>query len=75
MASYSQDAFATALIQKLTIFPSADPKFSLKAGVLRKGTSIWVGADPVLHQQIVGAFHDSPLGGHSGFPFNYRKIR
>ena len=34
-----------------------------------------MGADAALHTKIIQAFHDSPLGGHSGFPVTYRRIR
>jgi hypothetical protein len=27
-----------------------------------------------MQQQLIAAFHDSPLGGHSGFPVTYRRL-
>jgi hypothetical protein len=33
-----------------------------------------VGDDAALQQQIISAFHDSPQGGHSGFPVTYRSL-
>ena len=33
-----------------------------------------MGPVPAFHQKIFAAFHDSPLGGHSGFPVTYKRI-
>ena len=55
--------------------PTSDSKFSLKAGIIRHGKCVWIGNDPVLHNKVVAAFHDSPVGGHSGFPATFRCIR
>ena len=63
------------LLQRLATDAEADKKFSLKAGLLRVDNCIWVGAEPYLHQKIVSVFHDNPLGGHSGFPVTYRRVR
>lgn len=69
------DKFCSELLQNLSINPQNDSKFTLTAGILRTENCVWVGAAPELHKQIVSAFHDSPLGGHSGFPVTYRWIR
>ncbi|KAK1610510.1 hypothetical protein QYE76_034183 [Lolium multiflorum] len=72
--SYARDDHAQSLLQKLVVHPAADAKFTLDHGVLRCNGRIWVGADPALQQQIISAFHDSPQGGHSGFPVTYRRL-
>ncbi|KAK1617590.1 hypothetical protein QYE76_023107 [Lolium multiflorum] len=72
--SYARDDHAQSLLQKLAVHPAADAKFTLDHGVLRCNGRIWVGADPALQQQIISAFHDSPQGGHSGFPVTYRRL-
>lgn len=53
----------------------------LKAGSSRNRASSdskeefgWVGGTQI-QQKIIQAFHDSPMGGHSGFPVTYRRIR
>lgn len=33
-----------------------------------------MGPVPELHHKIFAAFHDSPMGGHSGFPVTYKRI-
>jgi hypothetical protein len=27
-----------------------------------------------MQRQLISAFHDSPIGGHSGFPVTYRRV-
>lgn len=73
--SYVDDPFSVALLQRMAIHPQSDKKFSLKAGVLRLDQCIWVGNKPLLHHKLVSAFHDSALGGHSGFPVTYKHVR
>lgn len=68
------DSHAQALLQKLALDPLSDSKFKLDHGILRRHGRIWVGANPQLQRQIVAAFHDSPIGGHSGFPVTYRRL-
>ena len=36
---------------------------------------VWIGADSRLQTTIVSSLHDSPMGGHSGFPVTYRRIK
>ena len=61
-------------MQQLAIQPASKPPYSLVNGLLKYKQSIWVGPVPALHQKIFAAFHDSPLGGHSGFPITYKII-
>lgn len=75
LVSYSHDEFCQKLLQKLAADPSADNKYSLKNGLLCLDNCIWVGADKQLQTRLVLAFHESPLGGHSGFPVTYRRVR
>lgn len=75
IASYSQDPFYQQKLQCLATDPSSDSKFSLRNGLLCTDNCIWVGADSQLQNKLVLAFHDSPVGGHSGFPVTYRRIR
>jgi hypothetical protein len=72
--SYKDDSYTSQLIQKLIIAPQCDPLFSLSKGVLRYQGRIWIGPDKELQHTIISAFHDSPVGGHSGFPVTYRKL-
>ena len=75
LKSYDQDPAALELLQQLSTSPTSHSKFTLKAGVIRQGKCVWLGCDSTLHSKICAAFHDSPLGGHSGFPVTYRRVR
>ena len=72
--SYSADMAAQAILQKLTIDPDADPKFTLHEGLLRYKKRIWIGADDQLQRKIISNLHASSAGGHSGFPVTFRRI-
>jgi hypothetical protein len=72
--SYISDSKAQQLSQQLALAPDSLPDYTLSAGILRHKKRIWVGSDPILQNQIISAFHDSPVGGHSGFPVTYRRM-
>lgn len=67
-ASYAKDDFAQKLLQKLALKPDSKGNYTLDHGLLRHKGRIWLGNDSALQRQIISAFHDSPQGGHSGFP-------
>jgi transposase InsO family protein len=73
-ASYEDDAVAQHLLQKLAVEPATEGDYKLDHGILRYQGRIWVGQDEQLQQRIISAFHDSPQGGHSGFPVTYRRL-
>lgn len=74
-ASYASDPKAQELLAKLSVAGSAGPNFSLQQGLLRHHGRIWIGADASLQQRIIAAFYDSAIGGHSGFPATYQRIK
>jgi len=63
------------MIAKLLIDPASVPQFTLRDGVLRYQNRIWIGANPELQQKILEACHSSALGGHSGFPATYTRMK
>jgi hypothetical protein len=63
------------IITKLTIDPSSVPHFTWQQGILRYKNRVWVGSAPPLQHKLIVAFHDSALGGHSGVPVTYRKLK
>ena len=73
--SYNSDARAQELLTKLAVSENSEPHFSMHQGLLRYKGHIWVGPDDILQQKIITTFHSSPVGGHSGFPATYRRIR
>jgi hypothetical protein len=74
IASNQNDSFAQEKLRKLACDPLSVPHFSLSVGVLRYDNRIWVGSDPLMQCQLISAFHDSLVGGHSGFPVTYRRV-
>jgi transposase InsO family protein len=72
---YAHDADTQSLIAKLMIDPLAVHHFSLRAGVLRYQDRIWIGSNPDLQRKLLSACHSSALGGHSGFPATYTKMK
>jgi hypothetical protein len=62
------------LLQQLLVNPASDNSYTVRSGILRHHNSILVGIDPQLQTQIISAFHDSPVGGHSGFPVTYCRL-
>jgi transposase InsO family protein len=74
-ASYSDDAKCKTLLAKLALSPDAEPPFQLHQGLLRYKDRIWVGNDGALQHKIIDAFHSSPIGGHSGVPASYQRLK
>jgi hypothetical protein len=73
--SYESDPSTKDIITKLTVDPSAVPHFTWQQGLLRYKNRVWVGSAPLLQQKLIIAFRDSALGGHSGVPVTYRKLK
>jgi hypothetical protein len=73
-ANYVDDDQAHRFLQQLALNPHSSDTFTLNQGILRYKGRIWVGGDSSLQTCIISAFHDSPLGGHSGFPVTYRRL-
>lgn len=75
VAGYSTDPKAQQLLAELVLSPDAVPNFQLHSGVLRYKGEIWLGNNAELQQKVLNAFHISPIGGHSGFPVTYHRIK
>ncbi|XP_040379158.1 uncharacterized protein LOC121054199 [Oryza brachyantha] len=72
---YSDDLQASKLLSALAVNSSAVPNFSLQNGLLKYKGRIWLGNNSKLQTKVVVVLHDSPTGGHSGFPVTYRRIK
>lgn len=72
---YSEDPKAQHLLTTLSLQPSASGHYSLQSGVIKYKGRVWLGANHTLQQQVISALHDSPIGGHSGFPVTYRRVK
>lgn len=73
--SYQLDTHAQELMLKLAVDGQAVPNFSFKNGILRYKNRVWIGQNTTLQSQIIAAFHDSAVGGHSGVPVTYRRLK
>lgn len=73
--AYKQDMQAQQLLAALSVDPSSSGHYTLKNGLIRYKDRIWIGNNSALQLQIMAALHDSPVGGHSGFPVTYRRIK
>jgi hypothetical protein len=73
--SYQSNPQAIELISKLSLQANVVPHFTLKDGLLRDKSRIWIGQDPALHSQLVVALHNSIVGGHSSSPVTYRWLK
>jgi hypothetical protein len=75
VASYDGDELAKELLVKLSVDQHAVPDYTLLQGVLRYKGRVWVGVVPELRLKIMTAFHSSAVGGHSGAPVTYRRLK
>jgi hypothetical protein len=75
VASYNANAHATKWIQKLQQGPDPKGRFTWQNNLLYFRQRIWLGGSVELQQKILKAFHASPVGGHSGFPVTYSRMR
>lgn len=75
IASYNNNPQAQRLLERLTIRDDPKGRFQLQNGLLRFRGRIWRGGSTSMQQHIISAFHNSPMGGHSGFPVTYHCVR
>ena len=73
--SYQVYSEATKLLSELAINPESVPQYSLVQGVIRYKGRIWLGSSKAIQQQVLTAFHASPMGGHSSAPATYSKLK
>jgi hypothetical protein len=49
--------------------------YTLTNGVICYKGRIWLGNNQVVQQMVMTTLHDSAVGGHSGFPVTYRRVK
>lgn len=49
--------------------------YSLKDGIIRYKSRIWVAHNPTAQNSILQALHSSPVGGHSGMQVTYIRVK
>lgn len=74
-ASYHSDSSAVKLLAQLGAQPTSVPSYSLDQGIIRYKGRVWLGSSKPIQQQVLQAFHASPMGGHSGAPAAYSRIK
>jgi len=72
---YGSDPQAQELLTKLSLNPDSAPNFSIQDGILKFQNRIWLGSNLALQHKILHALHGSAIGGHSGFPVTYRRVK
>jgi hypothetical protein len=75
LSSYAGNAQAEQILTKLALEPDSLPHFTLTNGVIRYKQRILLAHDTALQSQVLSAMHSSLLGGHSGVPVTYQKLR
>jgi hypothetical protein len=74
-SGYTQDPFSAALLQELAAAPQSRHPYTLLNGIIKLNDRIWIGDNPTVQQRVISAMHSSALGGHSGFPVTYSKMK
>lgn len=64
--SYEGDAQVGAITAEATTNQQGPHIYQYSAGILKKNGKLYIGSSGGLRQQLISAFHDSPVGGHSG---------
>jgi hypothetical protein len=72
--TYQSDPHTVKLLSTLAV-NNTFGHFSLQQGIIKYKGKIWVGHNATIQQQILQSLHSSPLGGHSGFPVSYKRVR
>lgn len=72
---YPSNLEARELLAQLSLDASSRPPFQLRNGLIYYKDRVWLGSNVLLQQQVISALHDSPVGGHSGSPATYQKLR
>lgn len=75
MEGYLQDKEAKELLTKLSLNSSVGPNFELHDGLLKFKGKIWLGNNTTLQQTVISAMHNSAVGGHSGIPVTYHRLK
>lgn len=73
--SYLQDADSGKLLKKMAKDVSDPPQYTIKDGIIKHGSKIYVGASTNMRLTLLETFHNSAIGGHSGAKATYQRIK
>jgi hypothetical protein len=69
-----QDAAIQKLREEVTNNPGSKPGFSIQQGILLYQGRLVLSASSTAIPQLLKEFHETPMGGHSGFLRTYKRI-
>ncbi|WVZ87398.1 hypothetical protein U9M48_034038 [Paspalum notatum var. saurae] len=75
VAPSHQEVLAVSLLLAALSVSSPMGHFTLKNGLIRYKSRIWLAHNPAIQQHILEALHASPTGGHSGVHATYMRIK
>ncbi|CAJ2640536.1 unnamed protein product [Trifolium pratense] len=70
----SRDVSVQKLLAEVMTDPSAKPGFSVQQGVLLYQGRLVIGPQSYIIPKLLKEFHETPIGGHSGFLRTYRRV-
>jgi transposase InsO family protein len=73
--NYQQDSQAMKLLTELTAGSGTSGNYTLQSGLIKYKGRLWLGNNSALQQKVISSLHDSAVGGHSGFPVTYRRVK
>lgn len=73
--AYATDPVAQTLLTQLAIHSPNEHGFSLRDGLIRHGSQIWIAENSALRTKLIAAMHSSAIGGHSGTVATYQRIK
>ncbi|KAM3348690.1 hypothetical protein ACQJBY_022133 [Aegilops geniculata] len=74
-ASYDNNEQVWKIREQLRQRPDPKGRFTWSGDLLYFRNRLWLGGSSALQQRVLKAFHDSTVGGHSGFAVTYRRLR
>lgn len=74
VSGYEKDPQAQQLLSELAICSPNGP-FSLHQGLIKYNNRVWLGGNIAVQQQVFSALHDTPVGGHSGYPVTLARVK
>lgn len=72
---YQQDPHTVKILEDIEKIPLSHTHFVLREGVLYYKGRVWVGHNSAMQQSLLKEGHDSAVGGHSGAPATYQRLR
>lgn len=73
--SYHDNAEALKLLSQLAAQPDSVPNYQLVQGIIRYRGRVWLGSSKTTQQNVLHAFHSSPMGGRSSAPATYCRLK